>query len=197
MKSHAATTVSDEQFVARAERFPTDTPDTKEAYLIRDIFHGLFPSDAAAETAVRSVALHPTPDPHSHPPFSQMDTPRRLGLRLRSKRARRQHPHRRIRGHPRSVVEGEELEEGHRLYLFERVCRRTHTSYLEGGCGSRLNTRRAGSKRGGKTWKERGGVMTSGAQPRERGGYAADRSGTRRASSMDGSIEEREREIRG
>lgn len=57
MKGHAADTVSDEAFNGRAERWPTDTPDTKEAYLIRDIFEGLFPSKTAAETAVRYVAL--------------------------------------------------------------------------------------------------------------------------------------------
>jgi hypothetical protein len=183
MKSHAATTVTDEQFAARAERFPTDTPDTKEAYLIRDIFHGLFPSDAAAETAVRWVLCVQRLTPHSHPRFAQVDTPRRLGLRLRSERARRQHPHRRIRRHSRSVEEGE-LEEGHRLYLFGRVCRRTHTSYLEGGCGSRLNTRLAGSKRRENVEGTRRGddvrCTTKGAW-----GYAADSSGTRRASSMD------------
>jgi hypothetical protein len=40
MKAHAAAIVSDEQFAARAERWKIDTPDTKEAYLIRDIFDG-------------------------------------------------------------------------------------------------------------------------------------------------------------
>jgi asparagine synthase (glutamine-hydrolysing) len=56
MKEHAANVVSDEQFTARAARWPTDTPDTKEAYFIRDIFDGLFPSEAAAKTAVRYVS---------------------------------------------------------------------------------------------------------------------------------------------
>ena len=53
MKEHAANTVSDEDFSKRAERWPKDTPDTKEAYFIRDIFDSLFPSATAAETAVR------------------------------------------------------------------------------------------------------------------------------------------------
>lgn len=70
MKDQAATEVSDEDFARRAERWPRDTPDTKEAYWIREIFDGasfssstpehiltlhpgLFPSDTAAETAVR------------------------------------------------------------------------------------------------------------------------------------------------
>ena len=38
MKDHAATEVSDEAFAQRAGRWPEDTPDTKEAYYIRDIF---------------------------------------------------------------------------------------------------------------------------------------------------------------
>jgi hypothetical protein len=72
MKDHAAAVVTDEAFATRAERFPADTPDTKEAYYIREIFEGekpshltfgllrltyhfsgYFPSDAAAKTAVR------------------------------------------------------------------------------------------------------------------------------------------------
>ena len=55
MKDHAAAVVSDEQFAKRAERFPESTPDTKEAYWIRDIFESHFPSKAAASTAVRWV----------------------------------------------------------------------------------------------------------------------------------------------
>ncbi|PSR74180.1 hypothetical protein PHLCEN_2v10136 [Hermanssonia centrifuga] len=38
MKTHAAAEVSDEDFAHRAERWPRDTPDTKEAYHIREIF---------------------------------------------------------------------------------------------------------------------------------------------------------------
>jgi len=41
MKAHAESTVSDEMFSKRAERWPVDTPDTKEAYWIREIFEGL------------------------------------------------------------------------------------------------------------------------------------------------------------
>ncbi|KDQ60706.1 hypothetical protein JAAARDRAFT_31682 [Jaapia argillacea MUCL 33604] len=55
MKDHAAAVVSDEAFAKRAERWPRDTPDTKEAYFIREIFDGLFPTDTAAETAVRWI----------------------------------------------------------------------------------------------------------------------------------------------
>jgi len=74
MKDCAAATVSDEAFAQRAERYPVDTPDTKEAYWIREIFESAsnqfskvlvadrnlllldhFPSEAAAKTAVRCV----------------------------------------------------------------------------------------------------------------------------------------------
>jgi hypothetical protein len=69
MKEHAAAIVSDSAFAKRAERWPEETPDTKEAFFIRDIFDGmylfsqyshftglhlgLYPSEAAARTAVR------------------------------------------------------------------------------------------------------------------------------------------------
>ena len=40
MKNYAATSVSDEKFAEREKRFPVDTPTTKEAYFIREIFEG-------------------------------------------------------------------------------------------------------------------------------------------------------------
>jgi asparagine synthase (glutamine-hydrolysing) len=40
MKETAASLVSDEAFAKRAERWSLDTPDTKEAYYIREIFSG-------------------------------------------------------------------------------------------------------------------------------------------------------------
>ncbi|KAI3610409.1 asparagine synthase [Moniliophthora roreri] len=55
MKDHAAAIVSDEQFDRRAERWPDSTPDTKEAYYIRDIFEAQFPGKAAASTAIRWI----------------------------------------------------------------------------------------------------------------------------------------------
>ncbi|OCF56544.1 asparagine synthase (glutamine-hydrolyzing) [Kwoniella mangroviensis CBS 10435] len=55
MKDHAASVVSDEAFAKRAERFPESTPDTKEAYWIREIFEHHFPTKAAASTAVRWI----------------------------------------------------------------------------------------------------------------------------------------------
>lgn len=42
MKEHANTTISDESFAKRHERWPTDTPDTKEAYYIREIFDSAY-----------------------------------------------------------------------------------------------------------------------------------------------------------
>jgi asparagine synthase (glutamine-hydrolysing) len=42
--------ISDEVFATAAERFPYNTPATKEAYFYRDIFHKHFPQTAAAQT---------------------------------------------------------------------------------------------------------------------------------------------------
>jgi len=42
MKNHANEAISDEAFAKREERWSFDVPDTKEAYLIRDIFDGKF-----------------------------------------------------------------------------------------------------------------------------------------------------------
>lgn len=42
MKAHAEETISDSDFAKRAERWPVDTPDTKEAYFIREIFESTF-----------------------------------------------------------------------------------------------------------------------------------------------------------
>lgn len=55
MKAHSEETISDEAFAKAAERWPEDTPQTKEAYLIRQIFDDLFPSKAAADTVVRWI----------------------------------------------------------------------------------------------------------------------------------------------
>jgi asparagine synthase (glutamine-hydrolysing) len=38
MKDTASSLVSDEAFAKRAERWAQDTPDTKEAFYIREIF---------------------------------------------------------------------------------------------------------------------------------------------------------------
>lgn len=55
LKSYAEQSVSDEKMAKAAERWSISPPDTKEAYLIREIFDGHFPSDSAASTAVRWV----------------------------------------------------------------------------------------------------------------------------------------------
>ncbi|KAG8732898.1 asparagine synthetase [Ceratobasidium sp. 423] len=55
IKDHAAAVVTDEAFANRHNEFPEDTPDTKEGYFIREVFQGLFPSKAAASTAVRWI----------------------------------------------------------------------------------------------------------------------------------------------
>ncbi|VDC02774.1 unnamed protein product [Peniophora sp. CBMAI 1063] len=55
MKDQAARVVSDEALAKAAERWPESTPDTKEAYWIREIFDQYFPSEAAAKTAVRWI----------------------------------------------------------------------------------------------------------------------------------------------
>ncbi|EJU05433.1 asparagine synthase [Dacryopinax primogenitus] len=55
MKEHAEGLVSDEAFAKAEQRWPVDTPDTKEAYMIREMFERLFPTEAAASTAVRWI----------------------------------------------------------------------------------------------------------------------------------------------
>jgi len=55
MKSHAESTVSDAQMADAAKRWSLDTPDTKEAYMIREIFESYFPTESAAKTAVRWI----------------------------------------------------------------------------------------------------------------------------------------------
>jgi len=55
LKKHAEELISDDDFASRSERWPEGTPNTKEAYYIRDIFDGFFPTKAAAKTAVRWI----------------------------------------------------------------------------------------------------------------------------------------------
>lgn len=55
LKAHSERTVTDEQLAGAAQRYPLDTPETKEAYFIRQTFEGHFPSEAAAKTAVRWI----------------------------------------------------------------------------------------------------------------------------------------------
>ncbi|EGG09092.1 uncharacterized protein MELLADRAFT_77191 [Melampsora larici-populina 98AG31] len=55
LKAHAEQTIRDDQLTKAAQRWSIDTPETKEAYLIREIFEKHFPSEAAAKTAVRWI----------------------------------------------------------------------------------------------------------------------------------------------
>ncbi|KAG5646666.1 asparagine synthetase [Asterophora parasitica] len=55
IKEHAEAVVSEEAFAKRTERWTEGVPDTKEAFFIREIFDGLFPSETAASTAVRWI----------------------------------------------------------------------------------------------------------------------------------------------
>jgi len=50
LRSYANEQVSDEQIKSAAYRFPYNTPQTKEAYLYRSIFHSFFPQESAAKT---------------------------------------------------------------------------------------------------------------------------------------------------
>jgi len=50
LKAHADRTVSESQLKQASNRFPINTPKTKEAYFVRQIFTEHFPSDAAART---------------------------------------------------------------------------------------------------------------------------------------------------
>lgn len=68
MKDFAAAAISDEKFEQRASRWSLDTPDTKEAYWIRELFEGHFPTESAAKTAVRCVYAHIS----SYPEFRQL-----------------------------------------------------------------------------------------------------------------------------
>lgn len=61
IKDHAASLVTDAAMAGAAERWPTDTPDTKEAYLIREIFDSksLFFLSFAFRLAFQLVAALP------------------------------------------------------------------------------------------------------------------------------------------
>ena len=49
LKAHAEQQVSDQQLASAKFRFPYNTPQTKEAYLYRELFHRHFPQNFAAE----------------------------------------------------------------------------------------------------------------------------------------------------
>lgn len=57
LMAHCADQVSDTDFAKAIELFPHNTPDTKEAFYMRRIFHQHFPSDAAAKTVLKWLPL--------------------------------------------------------------------------------------------------------------------------------------------
>jgi len=57
LKDFAASIVSDAEWDARAERFPVDTPRSREYYLLRTLFAEQFPKPAALETVPRGLSV--------------------------------------------------------------------------------------------------------------------------------------------
>ncbi|KAI0006091.1 glutamine-hydrolyzing asparagine synthase [Russula compacta] len=55
LKDHAERSIPDDIYEKRSERWPGDTPDTKEAYYLHDLFDNLFLSEAAAKTSARWI----------------------------------------------------------------------------------------------------------------------------------------------
>lgn len=53
--AHCNSVVSDEEFETAAERFPHNTPATKEAFYIRSIFEKHFPQQSSIETVLRWI----------------------------------------------------------------------------------------------------------------------------------------------
>ena len=57
LKAHCEARVSDEDFAARAERFPFQTPETKEGYYFRRVFESQFPHPMSKETVMPWVPI--------------------------------------------------------------------------------------------------------------------------------------------
>lgn len=57
LKKHADSTVSDERFAKRAEIYPFQTPDSKEALLYRDIFEQIFAESPVKTGGVSQAAV--------------------------------------------------------------------------------------------------------------------------------------------
>lgn len=79
LKDYADSHVTDEQLAAAAERFPHDTPTTKEAYWYREIFEQRFPQKACLESVVRWI---PRKDWGMHETLSQFPFSHSLFLTL-------------------------------------------------------------------------------------------------------------------
>lgn len=50
LKAHAESVVADREFAAATARFPHNTPETKEAWLYRDLFERFYPGQACVQT---------------------------------------------------------------------------------------------------------------------------------------------------
>ena len=57
LRDLAAERVSDAEFAGAAERWPVNTPPTKEGYLYRSIFEEWFPGTAAAATVPHGMSI--------------------------------------------------------------------------------------------------------------------------------------------
>jgi asparagine synthase (glutamine-hydrolysing) len=57
MKAFCENAVSDAEFETAAERFPFNTPATKEAFYIRTLFHEHFPQESAARTVLPWIPM--------------------------------------------------------------------------------------------------------------------------------------------
>ena len=66
LRDYAAAMVSDADWAAAAQRFPEDTPRTREYFLLRGIFEGHFPHPSAWKTVPKVAACSPEwlPLPH-------------------------------------------------------------------------------------------------------------------------------------
>ncbi|WP_137874963.1 asparagine synthase B [Rhodococcus sp. Q] len=77
LKDHAEIVVSDTEFATAAERFPHNTPATKEAFLYRSIFELHFPGDACAASVPggKSIACSTPAALEWDPEFAAMADP--------------------------------------------------------------------------------------------------------------------------
>lgn len=57
LKAHCEARVSDEDFATRAQRYPFQTPETKEAFYFRQIFELQFPHTSSKETVMAWVPI--------------------------------------------------------------------------------------------------------------------------------------------
>lgn len=57
LKEYAQQVVTDDMWAARSDRFPEETPSTKEYYLLRSIFEEHFPSQSASDTVPKGLSI--------------------------------------------------------------------------------------------------------------------------------------------